>query len=136
LVLYQITVLYSGSWCPMVREWSEIWREIAPGRNIRAEYGGDMFLRNVCWSSVDYKPFYPMHHGTCRIWSSGKIFKSHQLKRKSTDSAPNTGTTSTHIPTTSQFTSRYHQTTGDWDDICPPDFMCKCSLVTLVFLSI
>jgi hypothetical protein len=25
-----------------------------------------------------------------------------------------------------------HQTTGDWDDICPsicpPDFMCKCSL--------
>jgi hypothetical protein len=27
-------------------------------------------------------------------------------------------------------TSRYHQTTGDWDicpSICPPDFMCKCS---------
>jgi hypothetical protein len=42
-----------------------------------------------------------------------KTFKSHQLKKKSTDSACNTGTASTHIPTTSQFTSRYHQTTGD-----------------------
>jgi hypothetical protein len=33
---------------------------------------------------------------------------------------------------TSQFTSRYHQTTGDWDgicpSICPPYLMCKCSL--------
>jgi hypothetical protein len=29
-------------------------------------------------------------------------------------------TVSAHIPTT----SRYHQTTGDWD-ICPPHFMCK-----------
>jgi hypothetical protein len=51
---------------------------------------------------------------------------------KSKDSAPNTGTASTHIPTTSQFTSSYHQTTGDWDDICPsmcpPDLMCKCNL--------
>jgi hypothetical protein len=46
------------------------------------------------------------------------IFKSHKLKRK-TDLAPNTGPASTHIPTTSQFTSRYHQTTGDRDDICP-----------------
>jgi hypothetical protein len=27
--------------------------------------------------------------------------------------SPNTGTASTHIPTTSQFTSRYHKTTGD-----------------------
>jgi hypothetical protein len=36
------------------------------------------------------------------------------------------------IPTTSQFTSRYHQTTVDWYDICPPDFICKCSLLTLV----
>jgi hypothetical protein len=35
------------------------------------------------------------------------------VKRKSSDSASNTGTASTHIPTTSQFTSRYHQTTGD-----------------------
>jgi hypothetical protein len=54
-----------------------------------------------------------MHHGMCRIRYSDKIFKSHQLKRKSTDSAPNTGTASTHIPTTSQLISRYHQTTGD-----------------------
>jgi hypothetical protein len=73
-----------------------------------------------------------MHHGTCRIRSS-EIFKSYQLKRKSTDSAHNTETASTHIPTT----SRYHQITGDWYDIypsiCPPDFMSKCSLVTLVF---
>jgi hypothetical protein len=38
-----------------------------------------------------------------------KNFKSHQLKWKSADSAPNTGTASTHIPTA----SRYHQTTGD-----------------------
>jgi hypothetical protein len=36
------------------------------------------------------------------------------------------GTASTHILTTSQFTSRYHQTTGDWD-VCPPDLKCKCS---------
>jgi hypothetical protein len=74
----------------------------------------------------------PAHDNhTCRIWSSDETFKSHQLRRKYTDSAPNTGTASTHIPTASQFTSRYHQTTGDWDDICPstfpPDFMCKCS---------
>jgi hypothetical protein len=36
-----------------------------------------------------------------------------------------------NIPTTSQFTSRYHQISGDWDDICPSicplDFVCKCS---------
>jgi hypothetical protein len=38
-----------------------------------------------------------MHHGMCRIWSSDKIFNSHQLKRKSTDSAPNTGTASTYM---------------------------------------
>jgi hypothetical protein len=45
--------------------------------------------------------------------------------------APNAGTASTHIPTT----SRYHQTTGDWDicpSICPPDLMCKCSLDIVV----
>jgi hypothetical protein len=53
--------------------------------------------------------FQLMHHGTCRMWSSDKIFKSHQLMRKSTDSAPNAGTASTLIPTT----SRYHQTSGD-----------------------
>jgi hypothetical protein len=48
-----------------------------------------------------------------RILSSDKIFKSHQLKRKSANSAPNTRPASTNIPTTSQFTSRYRQTTGD-----------------------
>jgi hypothetical protein len=63
------------------------------------------------------------------LWSSEKIFESHQLKRKSADSAPNEGPASTHIPTT----SRYHETTGDRGNICPPDFMSKCSLVTLVF---
>jgi hypothetical protein len=55
---------------------------------------------------------YTMHHGTCQIWSSDKIFKSHQLKRESTDSAPNTGTASTHIPTTSHFTSRWYKFWG------------------------
>jgi hypothetical protein len=47
------------------------------------------------------------------IRSPDKIFKSHQLKRNSTDSAPNTGPAPTHIPKTSKLTSRYHQTTGD-----------------------
>jgi hypothetical protein len=60
-----------------------------------------------------------MHHGTCPIWSSDKVFKSHQLKRKSANSEPNTGTASIHIPTTSQFKSLYHQAIGDWGDICP-----------------
>jgi hypothetical protein len=48
------------------------------------------------------------------------------VKRKSADSAANTGPSSTHIPTT----SRYHQTTGDSHDVCAPDFFCKCSSVT------
>jgi hypothetical protein len=71
-----------------------------------------------------------MHHGTCLMWSSDRISKSLQLKKKSDDSALITVPENIHIPTASQFILRNHQNTNDWNDTCQliwsQNFKSKC----------